>query len=362
VRVLVIGGTAFIGPQVVTRLIDLGHSVALLNRGRTPVDLPESVQRIRSPAERLGDRGYLSTLRDRIREFDPDVVLDMIAVVESDATALMESFRNLAGRVVVISSQDVYRAYGVLIGVETGPIEPVPFDETGPLRSGRYPYRADTPRETDDPRVWMDDYDKIPIEKIVMNDPDLPGTVLRLPMVYGPRDKQHRMFEYLKRMLDGRPAILLEKAVSRWRWTRAYVENVADAIVLAVTREEATGRIYNVGEPETLTTREWVERIAAAMEWSGDIIEVAGETLPEALRAQGRTDQDLVTQSNRIREDLGYAERVELTEAIARTVAWERDNPPAEEHAPKLDYEAEDAVLAGISRPDPDDTGDEAIT
>jgi nucleoside-diphosphate-sugar epimerase len=42
----------------------------------------------------------------------------------------------------------------------------------------------------------------------------LPGTVLRLPTVYGPGDYQHRLFEYLKRMDDGRPAILLGEGVA----------------------------------------------------------------------------------------------------------------------------------------------------
>ncbi|HCJ33637.1 MAG TPA: NAD-dependent dehydratase, partial [Ktedonobacter sp.] len=53
-----------------------------------------------------------------------------------------------------------------------------------------------------------------------MSDPMLPGTILRLPMMYGPRDKQHRLFEYLKRMDDQRLAIILGEAYARWRWPR----------------------------------------------------------------------------------------------------------------------------------------------
>ncbi len=60
----------------------------------------------------------------------------------------------------------------------------------------------------------MHDYDKIPIERLVMNGPTIQGTVLRLPAVYGPNDGQHRLFEFLKRMDDQRPAILLDE---RWR-------------------------------------------------------------------------------------------------------------------------------------------------
>jgi hypothetical protein len=40
-------------------------------------------------------------------------------------------------------------------------------------------------------------------------------------------------FTYIKRMDDGRPAILLDEAYARWRWARGYVENIAHAIALA---------------------------------------------------------------------------------------------------------------------------------
>ena len=63
----------------------------------------------------------------------------MIAFTAPDAEALMAAFRGLARRVVVVSSQDVYRAYGRLIGIEPGPPDPVPLDETSPLRSRLFP-------------------------------------------------------------------------------------------------------------------------------------------------------------------------------------------------------------------------------
>ena len=93
----------------------------------------------------------------------------------------------------------------------------------------------------------------------------LPGTILRFPMVYGPLDPQHRLFECLKRMDDGLPVILLGEGRARWRWTKGYVENLATAVVLAVTDDQAAGRIYNVGERETLTWAEWVRAIEHVM-------------------------------------------------------------------------------------------------
>jgi nucleoside-diphosphate-sugar epimerase len=44
-----------------------------------------------------------------------------------------------------------------------------------------------------------------------MNQNEFPVTILRLPALYGPGDKRHRLFPYLKRMDDVRPAILVER-------------------------------------------------------------------------------------------------------------------------------------------------------
>ncbi|MFM9735660.1 NAD-dependent epimerase/dehydratase family protein, partial [Streptomyces niveiscabiei] len=92
-----------------------------------------------------------------------------------------------------------------------------------------------------------------------------PGTVLRLPMVYGPGDRQHRLWSYLKRMDDRRPAILMGATQARWRTTRGYVENVAAAIALAVTDDRAAGRIYNVAELDAPEEAEWAQQIAVAV-------------------------------------------------------------------------------------------------
>ena len=48
-KVLVIGGTNFIGPPLVRRLVALGHEVAVFHRGRTQADLPA---RRRAPRRR----------------------------------------------------------------------------------------------------------------------------------------------------------------------------------------------------------------------------------------------------------------------------------------------------------------------
>jgi nucleoside-diphosphate-sugar epimerase len=333
-RILIIGGTRFIGPRVAEQLISGGHEVTLFHRGQTHADLPASVNHLH------GEHADLQSFKSQFKSLAPDVVLDMICFNEPAALGLLQTFEDLADRLVVVSSMDVYRAYGCLLGLEAASPEPRPFNEDSPLRTSRFPYRAEATGAND----MAFDYDKIPVEQVVMNSGVLPGTVLRLPAVYGPGD--HRLFDRLKRMEDRRRAILLEQDQARWRWTRGYVDNIAAAIVLAAVDDRASGRIYNVGEPDAEPEAEWVRSIARAAGWSGEVVVLPKEAMPDHLKTAYNFHHHLHADTSRIRRELGYREHISRDEAMNRTVEWERANPPQQIDANRFDYEAEDAALA----------------
>lgn len=333
-RVLVIGGTRFIGPRAVHRLCDMGHDVAVFHRGVTEAGLPPRVQHLH------GDRRELAAHAAAFRTFAPDVVLDMTAFTELEARTLVDTMRGLAGRIVVISSQDIYRAYGVFYRSEEGPVDPLPAKEDSPLREKLYPYRGDG--------RGLDDYEKILVERAVTDVPGLPATVLRLPMVYGEGDYQHRLLFELQRMDDGRPAILLEERFARWRWTRGYVENIAAAIALAVTDARATGRVYNLGDPNALAYADWVRVIGRNAGWARELLLLPEDRLPARLRPlSANYEQHLIADTGRIRVELGQREPVARDEALVRTIAWERAHRPRDVGT-LLDYAAEDAALAAL--------------
>ena len=107
---------------------------------------------------------------------------------------MMEVFRGVAKRVVAISSIDVYRACGVLHRLEDGPLEAVPLTEASPVRTKLETYPPHQIQALKTIFNWLDDeYDKIPVEREVLDNPHLAGTVLRLPMVYGEGDLLHRL-------------------------------------------------------------------------------------------------------------------------------------------------------------------------
>lgn len=311
-KVLVIGGTGFIGSHVVRLLVERGHTVATLHRGTPGTQLLSRVCHI------LGNHDDLAGAQTELLLFQPDVVLDVIPYTESQALKLVETFCAVAKRVVIISSADVYRNYDGFRGHATASPDPVPLSEDAPLRETRYPYRG-----CGLPFDWADDYEKLLVERAVLSKSSLPNTVLRLPAVYGPGDKQHRTRAYVSRMKAGRPAVFLAREQAEWRWTRGYVENVAAAIALAVSDDRATGRIYNIGDESALTEREWIRAIATATGWKGEIVEVPAEHLPEHLRQPFDFHYELATDTRRIREELSYTDLINRDEALKRTVEWE---------------------------------------
>jgi nucleoside-diphosphate-sugar epimerase len=135
-RILVIGGTRFMGPLVVRLLSEQGHEVTVFHRGQTRTDLPRGVREI------LGDRRPLTESAVELQRLAPEEVLDMIPAIEQDALEVMRIFTGVARRVVAISSQDVYRAFGRVNGKETGPVESMPITEESSLRQNLYPYRG----------------------------------------------------------------------------------------------------------------------------------------------------------------------------------------------------------------------------
>jgi len=337
-RLLLIGGTGFIGPFVKAELERLGHEVFTLHRPRTHA--------APGPREIFADRRRLGDHVAELRALAPDVVIDLILSSGTQARELMRVFAGTAGRVVGLSSCDVYRACGVTHGLEPGPLEPLPLTETSALRTKLQTYPPAQVQMLQQIFGWLDEaYDKIPVEQEIMASPELPGTVLRLPMVYGPGDGLHRFHPIVKRISDGRRTIVVSEDMAAWRSTKGYVGNVAAAIAVAAVSDRAAGRIYNVGEADALTELEWARRIAATLGWTGEFVVMPDALVPPYLRAPGNTKQQWVTDTNRLRAELGFEDRVSREDAIRRSVEWERATPPSGFTPHQFDYEAEDAAI-----------------
>jgi nucleoside-diphosphate-sugar epimerase len=330
VRVVALGGTGFIGSYVVRALVQAGHDVTVFHRGADEPDLPAGLRHVHGPFDRLADH------RDVFQRLKPEVVLDMVPFIDKGGHGIAH-FRGVADRAVVISSGDVYRAFGRLWRSEPGPPDRVPLTEESPLRTLPAP---DGKGEGD--------FDNLDAERASLADPALPATILRLPATHGPGDRQHRLAQYVRAMHDDRPAIVLGSTHARWRWSRGYVENVAAAIACAAVDERASGRIYNVGAEPVASEAEWIRALARITGWAGKVLVLPDDDLPLALQQPFDFAQHLELDTARIRCELGYDEKVDEAEGLRRTIDWELttlDEVPDL----RLDYPAEDeAVQLGV--------------
>ncbi|MBS1721500.1 MAG: NAD-dependent epimerase/dehydratase family protein [Armatimonadetes bacterium] len=328
-RVLVIGGNRFMGKVLVEDLVRDGHGVTTLCRSGKAPEGASALQ---------GDRRERGTVTKAIADVAPDLVIDMVCMTEADAAELTDS---ASCPFLVASSCDVYRNFGLAQEIETGEPDVTPLTEESPLRTVRYPYRG-TPRSVELP--WLNDYDKILVEALVQ---EAGGVVVRLPMVFGPDDYQHRLFEYARRMRDGRPAVLLSTAQAGWKGCRGFVTDMAHGLKLAALGGGAKGQVYNLAYEGGLEEQQWVTAIGRAMGWQGRVVTLPSSEMPEHLKEESDLSVDVSVSAAKARSEFGYAETISFEEALARTVAWELANPPAKSNEP--DYAAEDRALAGVA-------------
>src|SRR4051812_25144466 len=142
-KVLILGGTGFIGRYLTTSLLKARHQVAVFYRGKKRVHFPRPVLRIH------GDRARLDESARSFAEFSPDVVVDLIAFTEEDARSTINAFSGRADRLVCVSSMDVYQAYGSFRRLEPSQPRKRPLAEGSPLRTILFPYRGLAKKKSD---------------------------------------------------------------------------------------------------------------------------------------------------------------------------------------------------------------------
>ncbi|MBV8801554.1 MAG: NAD-dependent epimerase/dehydratase family protein [Gammaproteobacteria bacterium] len=338
-RILIIGGTKFIGPYVVQALHEKSHEVILFNRGKTIHPFPFQVTSIQ------GDRANLISFKEKLLSLRPDAVIDMFPYSEHDARQLANTFHGLVQRIVIVSSCDVYRAYDRLWNVFTDKLIETPLDEKSDLRENFFPYRKILGSQPED---WTYHYEKILVENTILSYPDINSTILRLPMVYGPGDYS-RIYPYLKRMDDNRP-ILLDENKANWRFSRGYVEDIASAIASSALDSQCGNKKYNVGEKDAFSEIEWIQKIGRAAGWRNEIIKVSFDKLPPHLKEPLLAwEQDLTINTHRIRHELHYKELYSFEDSMQKTINWLRSHKPIQIDNNLFDYGAEDSALKLIS-------------
>ncbi|MGH9394854.1 MAG: NAD-dependent epimerase/dehydratase family protein, partial [Terriglobales bacterium] len=133
-RVLILGGTGYVGAALMEVLQSQGHELAVFHRGGRRTPCPQAAACVH------GERSQLEDCAPAFAALAPEVVVDAIA---GSGAAVRRSLRLFAGkaRLVLLSSMDVYRAWGVFHGTEGGALAAAPQSEVSGLRqhAGLYP-------------------------------------------------------------------------------------------------------------------------------------------------------------------------------------------------------------------------------
>lgn len=325
-RVLVFGGTRFIGLSLVEQLLARGHQVAVVHRGRHEPERLEGLEHIH--VERLRLREH----RDELARFRPDGAVDMSAMTAADARALA-AVLDPSLPLVAASSGDVYRACAAVHeGIVT---DPVPLAEDAALRDGPTPDRDAVPPG------WSYDagrYEKLDVERVYL---ERGATICRLPMVYGEGDYKRREEFVLRRVRAGRERIPI--GAGSFLWSRGYAPEIARGLRLAL-ESGVRGEVFNLAEAVCAPVRLWVEQILAAAGHPAELVRVPDERLPEDLLLTGEIPQPWLVDSTKARERLDWVHEP-WRPCVERSVRWHLENPPpaAEDDA---DLSADEAALA----------------
>ena len=316
-RTLVIGGGGPIGQAVVRAFIARDHETLWTSR---QADTPETA----------GD-GHIQVDRNRpgdiarvVRDHQIETVVDMVAYSDASTQPLLSALTGILQRYVLVSSGDIYRNYGLLHRLEAGEADRSPLDETAPLRTARFPYRAATPRAEHAPDRWMDDYDKIPIEAAVSR-MTCDWTILRLPMVYGPGDRQRRFRWAIAPMMSQAAVLQAPSAWLDWTTTYGFIDNVAAAVAHGAAHPGAANATFNVTDEPAMNHRGWIERFRLATGWRGTV-DTTGIDTPLSRALSGLDlSVPLDVSAERLFTDLAFTAPIAPDVAAGLTVADEAD-------------------------------------
>ena len=184
-KILILGGTGFIGPHTVQYAVDRGHQVSIFTRGRRQVDLPDSVERL------VGDRNDdLSALEGR----EWDAVLDNNCQDYRWARLSTNLLKEATDHYLFVSSLSSYSMPEIDMATATKPVrDPLPID--APITQ-----KPDGWSDGDDADyAWM----KVLSEAAVLDTFGDRATVIRPTLIVGPGDHTGRWSYWPVRLAEG---------------------------------------------------------------------------------------------------------------------------------------------------------------
>ena len=296
-KVVVTGGSGFIGSHVVDTMVEGGHEVTVLDHRVRPhrsdvnfedIDLLDlsSVMVATQGADHIFHLGAVSNVNYAFKYPVYSTALNVMGT-----TNVLEAARhNGAKRVHLASTVWVYN----------GAPDGMPADETVPfyLNGAGHVYTST----------------KMACEMLCHNYGelyDLPFTVLRYGIPYGPRMREELLIPiFLKKALAGEP-LTISGDGSQYR-KFVYVKDIAEAHLLAM-EDRAKNEIYNLEGLEKVTVLDVAERIR-------DLIGEHVQITKVPARAGDFGGKDV--SAEKAERELGWSANVSFESGIKTTVEW----------------------------------------
>src|SRR5215469_4216777 len=253
-KVLVIGGTLFIGRQLVEELVKGGHEVSILHR-RPKHEFGRRVENL------MADRNDGDSVRQALSTRRFEVVFDNVYDWERGTTAeqVEATVRASGGRLSRYIFLSSVAAYG----------DGLNHKESDPLASG---FHAD-------PYVR----NKATTERLLFrmhSQHGLPVVTFRPPFVYGPNSPFYREQFFWDRMRAGRPVVIPGDGHRLMQFV--YVSDLVHALVRAMEEPRAIGEAFNIGDPKPLTQVEVVDRLAKAANIEPTLVRTPRDVIAQA--------------------------------------------------------------------------------
>src|SRR3954454_24003721 len=316
-RVLVTGGSGFIGSHVVEKLPDAGFDPRIYDLRPSPHHEPGSVDTV------IGDLFDGDALREAMEDCEAVVHLAAYADVGIVADQPVDAERtNSRGTIAVLEAARATGTrviYGSTIWVYGDSGDGL-ITEEAPLGLPNHLYTASKLAG----EMYCSSYSELY---------DVPCTILRFGIPYGPRARPAAVIPiFVSKALKGEPLTIAGDGLQTRRFV--YVEDLAEGIVAGLQKGTAD-RVYNLAGDETVTIREL-----------GDIVsDLIDDT--EIVHTPGRNGDfgGAVISNERAARELGWRASTPLREGVRRYLAW-----LAPERAPAA---APQPVLAAPPEPEP---------
>ena len=300
-RLLVLGGTSFVGRAIVDDALRQGAEVTLFGRGRTGTDLFPGVPRL------IGDRdtGDYAALQDG----SWDAVVDVSGYVPRHVGQAMEALGDRVGRYLFISSQAVY----VRTGVGPG------SDEDTPRR----------PPVRDTEELDEDTYGpcKVACEDDVVARYGSRATIVRLGKVAGPHDVQDGLVYWVRRAARGGRVALPS---SPEQPVQVVDSRDVARLVVQLLLDHRPGAFHAVGPAEPTTMAELITTCAQVAGSQVEVVPVPADTVSPFFPLTRPESMWPTQQRSPARARAAGMPATPLAVTIADVLAWDRERgePP----------------------------------